>query len=332
MPPISCRRQGRIARLLIDRPEALNAMDRAMVDALHAALAEWRDVPEVHAVVIEGAGGRAFCAGGDIRALRAQLDAGDLAAVDGFFAAEYALDLAVARYPKPVVALVDGVCMGGGVGISVHGAVRVATEAAVFAMPEAAIGLFPDVGASFLLPRLPGALGFWMGLTGARVRGADAVHLGLATHFVPRAALPVLADALAADGLAALAGFAAPLPAFTRAADRAAIDACFAEPGMETILARLAAAEGEWAREAERAIAAASPSAVLWTDALLRRGAGRSLEECLAAEARLVRHAIRQPDFAEGVRAMVIDKDRSPRWTPARLADVDRAMIASVTA
>ena len=325
-------REGRIGRLLIDRTDALNAIDRGMVASLHDALEAWRDIPEIHAIVIAGAGDRAFCAGGDIRALRAQLGAGDVAAVDDFFAAEYALDLAVATYPKPVVSLIDGVCMGGGIGISVHGAVRVATEAALFAMPEAGIGLFPDVGASFLLPRLPGALGFWIGLTGVRVRGADAVHLGLATHFVPRASLPALAAALAADGVAAVAAFATPLPPFTLAEHRAAIDTCFAKPGVEEIMARLAATPDAWAREAERAIDAAAPAAVLWTDAILRAGAHRSVAECLDADRRLMWHAIRRPDFAEGVRAVVIDKDRRPRWSPARRQDVDRAMIAAVTA
>ena len=208
---------GRTGQILLDRPAALNALDLGMIRAVRRGLDGFAARPQVHAIAISGAGGRAFCAGGDIRAIRADAMAGDMAAVRDFFAEEYGLNAAIAACPVPYVALIDGICMGGGIGLSVHGAIRVATEAATFAMPETAIGFFPDIGASFFLPRLPGALGFYLGLTGTRVVGADAVHVGLATHFVPRAGLAALAADLARDGVAAVATHAA-APSATSAA------------------------------------------------------------------------------------------------------------------
>jgi enoyl-CoA hydratase/carnithine racemase len=323
-------RDGRIGRIRLNRTAALNALDLAMVRAMTAALARWRDEPGVHAVVVESADARAFCAGGDIRAVRSAALAGDDAAVFAFFAEEYALNRAIAEYPKPYIALVDGICMGGGIGISVHGAARVASEHALFAMPETAIGLFPDIGASFLLPRLPGALGVWMALTGTRLAGADTAHAGLATHFVPRARLPALSAALAADGPGVLAGFAEALPPFSFAGQRQAIDRCFGAPSVEQILARLAAEPGPFGRETLALLRGFSPSSILWSFEILRRGAAQTLAEALAEELRLVRRVARHPEFAEGVRAMLVDKDRAPRWNPPRIEDVDPAAIAAM--
>lgn len=315
MDHIVARREGQVGRLTLARPAALNALDLPMIRALSAALVSWRGDPAVHAVVID-AEGKAFCAGGDVRALRAAALAGDADTIETFFAEEYALDLLIAEYPVPVVSLIDGVCMGGGIGISVHGPYRVATEHALFAMPETGIALFPDVGASYVLPRLPGALGFYLGLTGARLAGADAVHAGLATHFVSRARLPVLAAAVVADGVAALAAFAEPLPAFSLAGERAAIDRCFGLSSVAAIRAALAG-EGAFGARALAALDGASPSALAWTFGLLRAGTARTLRECFAAELRLTRGVTQHPDFAEGVRAMVVDKDRRPVWAPA---------------
>jgi enoyl-CoA hydratase len=312
--------EGRIGRLVLDRPKALNALDPGMIDALAAALEGWRAMPDVHAVTIEGSGERAFCAGGDIRAIRDAAVAGDAAAIERFFAAEYALNLAIATYPKPYVALVDGICMGGGIGVSAHGAYRVATEHAMFAMPETGIALFPDVGASYLLPRLPGAHGMFLGLTGTRLTGADAVHAGLATHFVPRAALGELKAALARDGVAALAEFAAPLPAYGLAAHREAIDRCFAADSVRAIIGRLGQ-EGAWGEATLATLRAMSPSALLWSFDIIHAGAGRALPACLAAELALTAVVTKHPDFVEGVRAMVVDKDRAPRWAASDLWD-----------
>jgi enoyl-CoA hydratase/carnithine racemase len=321
-----------VGRILLNRPRALNALNLPMIRACAAILQTWRDDPHVDAVVIEGAGDRAFCAGGDIRVLREAQIAGDLATVDEFFAEEYALNLAIATYPKPYIALVDGICMGGGIGLSVHAPYRVATEHAGFAMPETAIGFFPDIGATFLLPRLAGALGTYLGLTGARVNGADAVHAGLATHFTPRDRLPALSAALATDGVAALAAFNQPLPPDTLAEHRSAIDRCFAAETVSAIVARLAAEATPWADATLKALRHVSPSALHWTLLALRRGRDLTLKQALDAEFALTRSTMAQPDFAEGVRAMLVDKDRKPKWQPARIEDVDPARIAAVFA
>ena len=229
---IIARRDGRAGRILMNRPAALNALDLEMIRSFTRALEQFRDDPHVHVVVVEGAGDRAFCAGGDIRALRENQLKGDRGPVEAFFSEEYALNRMIAAFPKPYAALIDGICMGGGIGVSVHGAYRVATEHAMFAMPETAIGFFPDIGATYFLPRLPGRIGCYLGLTGARVRGADAVHAGFATHFTPRDRLPALSQALAEEGATALALFAAKLPDFSLAEQRAAIDRCF---GADTV-------------------------------------------------------------------------------------------------
>jgi enoyl-CoA hydratase/carnithine racemase len=327
---VKTRREGRTGRIVLDRPAALNALDLPMIRAIAHAMEEFAAEPAVHAVVIEGAGERAFCAGGDVRAVRRQAIDGEAAGIESFFAEEYAVNGAIGAYPKPWIALIDGVCMGGGIGLSVHGSARVVTEHALLAMPETAIALFPDVGATYALPRLPGALGMYLALTGARLRGADAVHAGLATHYVPRAHLPALSAALSADGAAALATHAHPLPPFDLADHRAAIDRCFGAEDVAGILAALEAEGTDWARETLATIRRMSPSSVLWSFAILRAGASRTLPEALEAELRLTRTATRHPDFREGVRAMVVDKDRSPKWSPARIEDVDPAAIAAM--
>jgi enoyl-CoA hydratase/carnithine racemase len=313
---VIARRDGRVGRIVLNRSRALNALDLGMIRRIAIALDGWRDVPEVHAVVIESASDRAFCAGGDIRAVRQMSLSDDHQGIETFFTEEYAVNRAIAEYPKPIVALVDGICMGGGIGLSVHGQARVATERAVFAMPETAIALFPDIGATYLLPRLPGALGVYLALTGARMEAADAVHAGLATHFVPRERLPALSAALAAEGVAVLAGFAAPLPPFRLRAERPAIDRCFAAPSLSGIVAALAAEGSEWAAATLATLRLMSPSSLAWSLEIVRAGAHRTLPQCLAAELALTRHATRHPDFLEGVRAMVVDKDRTPRWSP----------------
>jgi enoyl-CoA hydratase/carnithine racemase len=329
---ILAERVGRIGRLVLHRPAALNAIDTAMVREVQAVLDGWRDDPAVHAVVLEGADGRAFSAGADMRAVRAMALTGDAAGIETFFASQYALDLTVAEYPKPCVALIDGICMGGGLGLAAHARLRVTTEAGLFAMPETAIALFPDVGMTYFLPRLPGALGVWLGLTGARLEGADAVHAGFATHFVPRARLADLRAALAADGVAVLAGFAAPLPPFSLAPHRPAIDRCFGAATVAEILGRLSAENTPWAQEALARLRAASPSAVMWSHAALRRGAAQTLREALRSELALTRQVTRHPDLAEGVRAVLVDKDRRPAWSPSRLEEVEPATITAMLA
>ena len=327
---VIARRDGRIGRIMLNRPKALNAIDLPMIRACSRALGGWREDPHVHAVVIEGAGDRAFCAGGDIRALRQYELDGEHHRAEAFFREEYELNLAIATYPKPYIALIDGICMGGGIGVSVHAPYRVATEHAAFAMPETAIGFFPDIGATFFLPRLPGEIGTYLGLTGARMQGADAVHAGLATHFTRREDLPALSRALAEEGPGALGPQGASLPTFSLAPDRAAVDHCFGADSVPGIVQRLEVLGDDWAAKTLDTLRTVSPSALCWTLAALRRGADLTLPQCQAAELALTRTTMRHPDFAEGVRAMVVDKDRQPRWQPARIKDVDPAAIAAM--
>ena len=323
------RKQGRIGRLTLNRPKALNAVDRGMLGIIHRALDAWSGDPAVHAVVIEGTGGRAFCAGGDIRWLREMTLAGHLTETEAFFAEEYALNLAIARYPKPFVALIDGVCMGGGIGLSVHGSFRVVSRAATLAMPETSIGFFPDVGASYILPRLRSGFGMFLALTGARANAADAMYLGLATHYVERERFVMLADEMAEHGLAAL-GLAAVPPPPSALAPLAGAVRCFEAQSVAAIMENLAVLNSDWAKATFATLRTMSPSAVLWSFELMRRGGSQTLEQCLATELALSRPISRHPDLQEGVRAMVVDKDRTPHWSPARIEDVDAGVIAGL--
>ena len=315
-PTVIARREGMAGTILMNRPRALNALDLGMIEGIAAALRDFRDDPAVRLVVLEGAGGRAFCAGGDVRRMRELALAGDAASIEGFFAAEYAMNRAIAEFPKPWVSLIDGVCMGGGIGVSVHGSHRVVSEHALLAMPETAIALFPDVGTSYVLPRLPGALGTWLALTGARLKGAEAVEAGLATHFVPRERLPALRAALAEEGAGAVQRFAAAVPPGAVAAQREAVDRCFGHDSLPAIRAALEAEGTGWAKEQLAILDRMSPTSMAVTLELLRRGARMSLPECLAMELALTRSVTRHPDFAEGVRAVLVDKDNQPRWAP----------------
>jgi enoyl-CoA hydratase len=330
-PTVLARREGAAGTLLMNRPKTLNALDGAMIRGFQAALDAWTTDPEVRLVVLQGAGGRAFCAGGDVRRLRDLAIAGDAAEVEAFFAEEYAVNRGIARFGKPWVSIIDGVCMGGGIGVSVHGAPRVVTEHAMLAMPETAIALFPDVGTSYSLPRLPGAIGNWLALTGARLRGADAVHAGLATHCVPREAVPALRAALLAGDAGVVERFAVPLPEAGFAPHRAAIDRCFGIDSVLGILAALAAEGTEWAAGQSAILRRMSPTSLCVSLELLRRGAGATLDECLALELALTRVVVnRHPDFREGVRSVLVDKDAAPRWSPARLEEVDPAAIQAM--
>lgn len=328
-PTVISDRTGRSGHILLNRPRILNALDGEMIDRIAAALEAWRDDPDVEVVVIEGAGGRAFCAGGDIRAVRAESMAGAYEKIRAFFTAEYKLNGDIAAYPKPYVALIDGICMGGGIGVSVHGTARVVTEHALFAMPETGIGLFPDIGASYLLPRLRGQSGLYMGLTGARMTGADAAFIGLATHFTTRETLAKLPEALQHSGTVALKGIEVPFEA-PITAHMPAIDRCFSADTVLGIVDRLQAEDTEWSRQTLSSLQSVSPSSVSWTFELIRAGATRSLQECLKMELELVLQVTRHPDFIEGVRAVLVDKDRQPKWSPATLADVDPAVIAAL--
>jgi enoyl-CoA hydratase len=322
-PTVIARREGAAGTILMNRPRALNALDQGMIEGIATALAQFRADPAARLVVLEGAGGRAFCAGGDVRRIRELALAGDAAGVEAFFAAEYAMNRAIAEFPRPWVSLIDGVCMGGGIGVSIHGSHRVVTEHALLAMPETAIALFPDVGTSYVLPRLPGALGMYLALTGARLKGAEAVEAGLATHFVPRERLPALREALLEGDAAAVGRFAVEVEPGPIAARRTAIDRCFGQPSLAGIKGALGVEGDAWAAEQLAILGRMSPTSLAVTFELLTRGATMDLPACLATELALTRTVTRHPDFAEGVRAVLVDKDNAPRWAPqADLAEM----------
>jgi len=290
----------------------------------------WAKDDGVRVVLVRAAGERAFSAGGDIRRLYEAGKSGSDYPYR-FWADEYRLNALIKHYPKPYIALIDGIAMGGGVGISVHGSHRIVTEHALFAMPETGIGLFPDVGGSYFLPRCPGRIGLYLGLTGARLKAADMLHAGIATHYVPRARLDALEQALAADGadvdevLAAFAEDPGPAPL---AQERAEIDRLFIGESLAAIVSALTADAGPFARRQAEILATKSPTALHLTFRQLREGAGLALDDCLRMEWRMASRVPEElPDFYEGVRAAVIDKDNKPRWAPARLEDVDPAVL-----
>jgi enoyl-CoA hydratase/carnithine racemase len=332
MTDILFERRGGLGLVTLNRPQALNALTHGMATALDARLAAWAADPAVRVVAITAAGERAFCAGGDIRALHATGPEGG-AANWPFYHEEYRLNTRIRRFPKPYVAFMDGVVMGGGVGVSIHGSHRVAGDRTLFAMPETGIGLFPDVGGTFFLPRLPGQLGMWLGLTGARLKTADVLAAGICDLCVPT---PRRAAALAAletaEGTreavsAALAPLAEAPGGATLPALRPAIDRLFAAGTLPGILAALEADGGPWALAQRDAIRQKSPTSLALTFRQLRLGATLDFGACMAVEYRLARFCVTHPDFYEGVRAVIIDKDNAPRWTPASLEAVDPAVI-----
>ncbi len=319
-----------VGEIVLDRPKALNALDQTMIDDLHEILERWADDDTVETVLVTSASDRAFCAGGDIRAIRDSAITGDAAAVTKYFASEYRVNQMIAEYPKPYVALIDGAAMGGGLGISVHGEIRVVTEKAVIAMPETAIGFFPDVGSTYFLPRLPRGVGMWLGLTGARLRGADAVAVGLATHYVPSAELGAVADAIrSGEGLAAaLVDHRDPveptLP-LTKIADY------FGDTSVDAIIGGLRGAVGdEWATEMLTLLGSASPTSLFVTAKLIELGTTSSLAECLERELSTAERITAHPDFAEGVRAVLVDKDRNPSFAPRTIEEIDPAAIGEI--
>lgn len=331
-PTLIRSREGAAGTLLMNRPKALNALDLDMIAGFQAAIDAWKHDPSVKLVVLEGAGGRAFCAGGDVRAVRDAAIAGDRAPVRAFFTQEYAVNQGIAEFGKPWVSLIDGVCMGGGIGLSIHNGPRVVTENALLAMPETAIALFPDVGTSFVLPRLAGGLGNWLALTGARMKGAEAVHAGLATHFVPAASLPALRAALLEGDAGVVTRFAqAPAPA-SFAAHRGLIDHAFTQPSVLAIIAALEADGGDWAREQVAILRRMSPTSLCVSLELLRRGAGMTLRQALDEELVLTGSVVHgHPDFREGVRAVLVDKGNPPAaWSPPTLEQVDAAAIQAM--
>jgi enoyl-CoA hydratase len=377
-PEILIDRRGTAGIITLNRPAALNAVTRGMVATLHEALERWRHDGAVSRVIVRAAGERAFSAGGDLRQIYDFGRTGRQSEVLAFWREEYTLNAAIKHYPKPYVALIDGIVMGGGVGISIHGSHRVAGDRFQFAMPEVSIGFFPDVGGTWFLPRLPGELGTWCALCGDRIKAADAVATGVATHRVASARFPDLVEALcgavAVDAiLAAFAergsspsplvgegrgggsgGVASALPHLPTptqegrplpspqgggeknssiTARRGAIDRLFAADSVEAILAGLDAEAGsdgrdaEWSRATAAALRAKAPTSLKLALAQMRRGRDWSFAQCMRAEFRIASRAAYGEDFYEGIRAVIVDKDNSPRWRPATLAEVSDASI-----
>jgi enoyl-CoA hydratase/carnithine racemase len=323
-------RCGAAGLVTLNRPAALNAVTHAMVLALRAQLDAWANDDAITRVVIQAAGHRAFSAGGDIRALYDLGTAGKHNEMLQFWRDEYPLNLAIKNYRKPYVALIDGLVMGGGVGVSVHGSHRVAGDKFQFAMPEVGIGFFPDVGATWFLPRMPGELGAYCGLTGERFDGADALAAGIATHRIASARFPALIEGLTGTVPvdAVLAAFAEPAGEGGIAARRASIDRLFAATSVEAILAALEQEQDEWTTKTAAIIRAKSPLSLKIALEQVRRGKTWDFATCMRAEFRIVSRIIHDNDFYEGVRAVIVDKDNAPRWRPATLAEVGAAEIA----
>ncbi|MFE9561645.1 enoyl-CoA hydratase/isomerase family protein [Streptomyces sp. NPDC006487] len=322
------RTEGHAAYITLNRPKALNALTHPMVLSIDEALTAWEHDPAVETVVIEGAGERGLCAGGDIRAIHEDARTGGTASAD-FWRDEYRLNARIAHYPKPYVALMDGIVMGGGVGISAHGTVRLVTERSRIAMPETGIGFVPDVGGTYLLALAPGELGTHLALTGTAVGAPDALLCGLADHFVPSGTLPALAADLARDSVhEALDRYVRPAPDGVLHGHREWIDHCYAADTAEEILARLLAADVPAAKAAADTLLAKSPTAVKVTLAALRRARRLGpLERVLEQEYRISLAALSSPDLVEGIRAQVIVKDRAPRWSPGTLEAVGPAEV-----
>lgn len=323
-PEILFERRGAAGLITLNRPKALNALTHAMCLAMRAQLKDWANDPAVKTVVVQGAGEKAFCAGGDIRSLYESGKAGTSYALD-FYRDEYILNALIKHYPKPYIALISGIVMGGGVGVSVHGSARIADETTMFAMPETGIGLFPDVGGSFFLPRCPGQVGLYLALTGARLKTPDCLAAGIATHFVTKekrgALLDRLADAAPFDDLAES------VPGTFLDSHRKSIDAIFAAPSADSVLAALDADHTDWSRDTAKTIRAKSPTSTKLTFRQLREGTAKSFDECMRMEYRMVHRIVAGHDFYEGVRATIIDKDGTPKWLPPEISQVSDADI-----
>jgi enoyl-CoA hydratase len=327
------RALGALRRLTLNRPQALNALTHDMALTLTAFLRSWSDDPEVGAVLIDGAGERAFCAGGDLRALYDAAKSGNPLPAQ-FWATEYKLNVLIARYPKPVIAVMDGLVMGGGVGISAHASHRVVTERSVVAMPEVGIGFFPDVGASFLLARAPGQVGTHLALTGDRIGPADAIFCGFADAHIPAARRPEIPSTLSncrsrRDVEQAIAKLQAQVTPGVLSKAREWIDANYSPDRVEDIVDGLRHCDTDAARRALELIEKASPTSLKVTLKNLRDAAGFTrVEQCFQQDYRIALACIAGHDFIEGIRATIVDKDRKPAWRPDNLADVTPDIVA----
>ncbi len=328
-------RDGDVGRLALNRPKAIHALTLGMCEAMGDALAAWREDPAMRLVMIDHDEGRGFCAGGDIRGVW-ESGRADGVAARAFFFSEYRLNHQLFTFAKPVVAFMDGITMGGGVGISQPAKYRVATERTLFAMPETGIGLFPDVGGGWYLSRLPGRVGQFLALTGARIDGAEVVALGLATHYIPAERLPEVKARLVAapEEVAAILAAAAIAPPPARIErNREVIDRLFASDVYEEVLAALDADRSEWAGKELRTLATRSPQTCKVALRLLAQGRDHvDFADEMRVEYRVACHVCQRHDFIEGVRALIVDKDNAPIWNPATPAGVSDHLIDQIFA
>lgn len=315
--------------LTLNRPKALNSLTHSMVTAMHSLLRDFADDDDVEAVVVRGAGERGLCAGGDIVAIYYSILADGGSETRKFYHDEYLLNHYIARYPKPYVALMDGIVMGGGVGISVHAGTRVVTDTSKVAMPEVSIGFIPDVGGTYYLSRAPGNLGLHAALTGAPFSGSDAIAMGFADHYVPHQGLDEFARAIVTDGLDdAVKKYAVAPPPSNLAAQRSWIDECYAGETVADIVAALRGHDAGPANDAANLIATRSPTALaVALEAIRRARKLDTLEDVLRQEYRVSCASLRLHDHVEGIRAQVIDKDRNPKWSPSSLSGVSAADV-----
>ncbi|XP_009987081.1 PREDICTED: 3-hydroxyisobutyryl-CoA hydrolase, mitochondrial, partial [Tauraco erythrolophus] len=333
-------KRGGAGIITLNRPKVLNALSFTMIRQIYPQIKAWEQDPETFLIIIKGTGGKAFCAGGDIKVIRDAGKVGDRLTQD-FFREEYILNNAIGTCKKPYVALIDGITMGGGVGVSVHGHFRVATEKTVFAMPETAIGLFPDVGGGYFLPRLPGKIGYYLALTGFRLKGRDVLKAGIATHFVESEKLPALEKDLIALKSPSKENIADLLNSyhvkskidqekeFVLDEHMEKINSLFSANSMEEIVEKLKQDGSPFAMKQLETINKMSPTSLKMTLRQLREGAAMSLQDVLTMEYRLSQACMRGHDFYEGVRAVLIDKDQSPRWKPAALEEVSDEFVDS---
>jgi enoyl-CoA hydratase len=316
-----------LGHVVLNRPKAFNALTHDMCVRFDRQMRDWAENYELGVVAVTGAGERAFCAGGDVRALWEAGPASNL--TRDFFWDEYRLNRRLFRFTKPYIALADGITMGGGVGVSAPARVRVVTERTLFAMPETGIGLFPDVGASYYLSRCPGQTGVYLALTGTRIKAADLLALGLYTHYVPSTAVPELLSAIELEAPAPVLARLATAPGDVSALAplRESIDRCFAGDTIEGILERLQREGGAWAESVLATLSRMAPLSLRVTLRELREAATLEFEDCLRMEYRLVRRFVKGRDFYEGVRAALVDKDNAPKWNPATLEDATPTMV-----
>ncbi|KAL3970262.1 hypothetical protein ACER0C_028059 [Sarotherodon galilaeus] len=337
-PEVLLERVGRAGVITMNRPKVLNALNLTMIRQIYPQLKRWESDNETDIVIIKGAGDKAFCAGGDIRAVTEAGKVGDSLAQD-FFREEYILNNAIGSYRKPYIALIDGITMGGGVGLSVHGRFRVATEKTLFAMPETAIGLFPDVGGGYFLPRLQGKLGLFLALTGFRLKGRDVQRAGVATHFVESKKIPDLQKELVdlkspsaedvsrvLDSYQSQSSLDAEKP-FILKKHLSDIDRLFSASSVEGIVKNLKTNGSEFAKKQTETLSKMSPTSLKITLKQLQAGASLSLQDVLVMEYRLSQACMRGYDFYEGVRAVLVDKDQNPKWNPSTLEEVSDQMV-----